>query len=62
MTTINMKKLLFGEIVLLRFPFTDEKKFKKRPALMLIDTVDGDIVVCRITSRLYKPETNQPET
>lgn len=51
-----MKKLLYGDIVLLRFPFTDGKKDKKRPALILRDSEDGDIIVCRITSKLYVSE------
>jgi len=47
---INYK---FGEIVLIKFPFTDNLIFKKRPALIIKDTNDGDVIVCRITSRLY---------
>ena len=43
-----------GDIVLLRFPFTDGQSFKRRPALVINDTNDGDIVVCRITSQIYK--------
>lgn len=46
--------LEFGDIVLLKFPFTDGIKFKKRPALVISDTMDGDIIVCRITSQLYE--------
>jgi mRNA interferase MazF len=49
-----MEKYSFGDIVLLRFPFTDGQSFKRRPALVIIDTSDGDIVVCRITSQIYK--------
>jgi len=56
MTIIKMEKLLFGEIVLLKFPFTKGKMYKKRPALLLRDTEDNDIVVCRITSKLYETE------
>ena len=41
----------FGEIVLLQFPFTDFKGFKKRPALVIYDDIGNDIVVCRITSQ-----------
>jgi len=52
-TATNMNILSFGEIVLLKFPFTDGKKSKKRPALVLADTNDEDIIVCRITSKLY---------
>jgi len=40
----------FGQIVLLSFPFTDGKTISKRPALILSDTGDEDIIVCRITS------------
>ncbi|MCY7351320.1 MAG: type II toxin-antitoxin system PemK/MazF family toxin [Cytophagaceae bacterium] len=42
----------FGEIVLLRFPFTDGTGFKQRPAVVLKDTQDGDLLVARVTSRL----------
>lgn len=49
-----MDKLNFGDIVLLKFPFTDSNSFKKRPALIINDFNDGDIIVCRITSRIYK--------
>lgn len=48
-----MDKLSFGDIVLLKFPFTDTKTFKKRPALIINDFNDGDIIVCRITSQIY---------
>ena len=49
-----MEKLNFGDIVLLKFPFTDGKTYKRRPALIINDFDDGDIVVCRITSQIYK--------
>ena len=48
-----MERLVFGDIVLLKFPFTDGKSYKKRPALVINDCDDGDIVVCRITSQIY---------
>ncbi|MBU0489917.1 MAG: type II toxin-antitoxin system PemK/MazF family toxin [Bacteroidetes bacterium] len=48
-----MAKLNFGDIVLLKFPFSDGQTFKKRPALVLNDFNDGDILVCRITSQTY---------
>lgn len=54
MTITNMANLSSGDIVLLKFPFTDGKSFKKRPALVLyVDSDDGDVVVCRITSKLH---------
>jgi mRNA interferase MazF len=49
-----MDKLHFGDIVLLKFPFTDGKSYKRRPALIINDCDDGDIIVCRITSQIYE--------
>jgi len=40
----------FGDIVLIKFPYTGTNEFKKRPALILLDAKDDDVVVCRITS------------
>ncbi|MBW6537028.1 MAG: type II toxin-antitoxin system PemK/MazF family toxin [Mariniphaga sp.] len=51
-----MDKLNFGDIVLLKFPYTDGKTYKRRPALIINDFSDGDIIVCRITSQIYKTE------
>lgn len=48
-----MNKLNFGDIVLLKFPFTDGKTYKRRPALIINDFDDGDVIVCRITSQIY---------
>ncbi len=42
-----------GDIVLVKFPFTDNVGFKKRPALIIRDTDDGDVIVCRITSKAH---------
>lgn len=48
-----MDKIETGNIVLLRFPFTDGIGYKRRPALVLRDFEDGDLLVCRITGRIY---------
>jgi len=48
-----MANYTLGEIVLVKFPFTNNLGFKKRPALIIKDTNDGDVIVCRITSKLY---------
>ncbi len=53
-----MDKLHFGDIVLLRFPYTDGATFKRRPALIINDLNDGDVIVCRITSQIYKTEND----
>lgn len=39
-----------GDIVLIDFPFTVGTRFKLRPALVLLDARDADILVARITS------------
>ncbi len=49
-----MNKLNFGDIVLLKFPFTDGKTYKRRPALIINDFDDGDVILCRITSQIFK--------
>jgi mRNA interferase MazF len=41
----------FGEIVLLKFPFVDQQEAKRRPALVLLDAGDADILAARITSQ-----------
>jgi mRNA interferase MazF len=51
-----MEHLKFGQIVLLRFPFTDGISFKRRPALIIQDSDDGDVIVCRITSKIYQSD------
>jgi mRNA interferase MazF len=43
-----------GEVLLLSFPFVDGVNSKRRPALVLIDTRDEDIIVTRITSQVTK--------
>lgn len=42
----------FGEVVIISFPFSDSSETKKRPALILKDTNDGDVIVNRITSKI----------
>jgi mRNA interferase MazF len=40
-----------ADVLLLSFPFSDTATSKRRPALVLLDTGDDDIVVARITSQ-----------
>ena len=42
-----------GDILLIKFPFTDSSRMSKRPALVLYDNGDLDILLCRITTRPY---------
>lgn len=47
-----MQNYQSGDVVLLSFPFVDTTDLKRRPALMLLDIGDEDIVVARITSQI----------
>lgn len=53
-----MEKLNFGDIVLLSLPLNDGKTFKRRPALIINDCNDGDLIVCKITSMIYKTQND----
>lgn len=55
-----MKRFVFGDVVLLKFPYTNGNSFKKRPALIINDYNDGDIIVCRITSKIYNSSYDVP--
>ena len=53
MTTYN-----FGDIVLIGFPYTDLQGVSKRPAIVLYDSDDQDILVARITTQEYISESD----
>ncbi|OGP08035.1 MAG: hypothetical protein A2048_08100 [Deltaproteobacteria bacterium GWA2_45_12] len=47
----------FGDILLFQvFPYSNAAAGKKRPALVLADTGDGDVLACRITSQTGRDE------
>lgn len=48
----------FGDVVLIRFPFSDAQRAVQRPALVLYDNRDLDLVLCRITTRPCFSETD----
>ncbi len=49
-----MDRFNFGNFVLLKFSFSDSINIKRRTALIINDFSDGDIIVCRITSQIYR--------
>ena len=49
----GMERLTVGDIVLVRFPFSDLTAKKYRPALVVAEAELGDIIVCQITSKSY---------
>jgi mRNA interferase MazF len=40
-----------GEVVLVKFPFTSGAGSKPRPAIVVLDSGDNDLVVARITTQ-----------
>jgi len=50
----------FGQVVLLKFPFTDGRSFKRRPAMVVRDTEDWDVIVCRINSKIHSSDFDLP--
>ena len=51
-----MRNYQIGEVVLLAFPYANQRDVKRRPALVLLDTGNGDVVVARVTSRQVQTE------
>ena len=51
-----MRNYQIGEIILLAFPYADRQGVKRRPALVLLDTENGDVVVARVTSQQVQTE------
>jgi len=47
-----------GDIVLIEFPHTDLQGISKRPAIVLYDSGDQDIVLARVTTQEYSTETD----
>jgi mRNA interferase MazF len=41
-----------GSVILVAFPFSSGSSVKARPALVVLDTGDSDVVVARITTQL----------
>ena len=54
MNSSRSSSYTFGDVVLIAFPFVEDARVKKRPALVLLDTGDDDVLVARITTRLYQ--------
>ena len=49
-----MERFVKGEIVVLKFPFSDLSSFRKRPALVVADLQGEDIILCQITGEKRK--------
>jgi len=42
-----------GDILIVKFPFSDLSSFKLRPAIVLISAIKNDYILCQITSKTY---------
>ena len=51
-----MERLSVGDIVFVRFPFSDLSQYKLRPALVLAKMERNDCILCQITSKSYHDE------
>lgn len=51
-----MEAFVKGDIVVVRFPFSDLSASKKRPALVLVNLRGEDIILCQITSQHVKDD------
>lgn len=48
-----MASVSIGDVVFVRFPFSDLSRTKLRPALVLAQSGKDDTILCQITSRPY---------
>ena len=48
-----MASVSVGDIVFVRFPFSDLSRYKLRPALVLANAGKDDFILCQITSQPY---------
>jgi mRNA interferase MazF len=49
-----------GDLVLISFPFAGRTQAKSRPALVILDTGNADVVVARVTTQLYQTPYDVP--
>ena len=55
-----MKSFELGEVVLLPFLYSDLKSSKRRPAVVLLDSGDDDVLVAKITTQEYRSPYDLP--
>ena len=49
-----------GDLVLIAFPFAGGEGAKRRPALVLVDHGDSDVLLARVTTKAYESEYDVP--
>lgn len=48
-----MSTFRFGEVLILPFSYTDLQSRKRRPAVVLVDAGDEDVLIAKITTKEY---------
>ena len=46
-----MEEFVKGDVVVIPFPFSDLSSIKLRPALINVELLDSDVMLCQITSK-----------
>lgn len=46
-----MEKFVKGDVVVIPFPFSDLSEAKRRPALVIAEMEQDDVILCQITSQ-----------
>lgn len=49
-----MERFIKGDVVVISFPFSNLTRNKRRPAFVIKDLPDNDILLCQITSKPNK--------
>jgi len=55
-----MARFVKGDIVVVPYPFSDLERSKRRPALVVANLEDDDLILCQITSRQVTDQYAMP--
>jgi|SRR3989344_8959925 len=55
-----MEKLVEGDVIVLEFPFSDLKFYKRRPSLIIKIPKGEDVIICQITSESQEKDVEMP--
>jgi mRNA interferase MazF len=49
-----VERFVKGDVVVVPFPFSDLTRAKRRPALVIAELEDDDLILCQITSQFIR--------
>lgn len=55
-----MEKFVRGDVIVLEFPFSDLKSYKRRPALVIKVPKGEDVIICQITAESQEKDAEIP--